>query len=192
MRFKKRERDFKYYLDISFSDIIVHFFILFLLFFILLYIAYIKNFYYILFFDLIVFFNLIEKIFINLSLRKIDIYLKENNMIDKLGLVYYWNDYNCFFTENYVIYYKKKVYIFKYSEIKSMHKESYFQSSKHGGYEEYLIINTLYNSFSILTHSNHITCIDYKDLSKYILDKNSNIIIEDEVKKGTFPFTLFR
>ena len=80
----------------------------------------------------------------------------------------------------------------KYSEIKSMLKESYFQSSKRGGYEEYLIINTLENTFSVLTHSTNITCIDYNELSKFILDKNPNIIVEDEVKKGTSPFTLFR
>lgn len=192
MNSKKRERDFRYYLDISFSDIIVYLFVMILLFFVLLYIAYVKNFYYILLLDLFVFLSFIEKIFINFNLKKIKTYLSKNNLKDELGLVYYWNDDNCFFTENYVIYYKKKVYIFKYSEIKSIHKESYFQSSKRGGYEEYLIINTLDNTFSVLTHSNNITCIDYIDLSKFILDKNSNIIVEDEVKKGTFPFTLFR
>ena len=192
MNSKKRERDFRYYLDISFSDIIVYLLALILLFFVLLYIAYVKNFYYILLLDLFVFLSFIEKIFINFSLKKIETYLKKNNLIDRLGLVYYWNDDNCFFTENYVIYYKKKVYIFKYSEIKSMHKEAYFQSSKRGGYEEYLIINTLDNTFSVLTHSTNITCIDYNDLSKFILDKNPNIIVEDEVKNGTFPFTLFR
>ena len=68
---------------------------------------------------------------------KFRLYL-DNNILDKIGSIDYWNERYYFLTDNYIIIKQNKVvYSFRYSEIERIYKESYTRLGKHS----YSVIN---------------------------------------------------
>ena len=70
----------------------------------------------------------------------------------------------------------KEIYSFKYSEIeriyKKLRKYSYYQEDLH------IVVNN--NDFKILIYTTLLE--DYKDISDYLIKKNSNIIVDETIK----------
>lgn len=147
-------------------------------FLILLYIGYRVNWYYIIFMDLLMVGRTLERVTVYSNLKKIYKHLEELNLIDKLGVIEFWNEKHYFLTENYMIILQLgRIYVFDYSEIIKIYKKSYWQLSKYSSWEEYLFIETEENSFKILIWTNVLVGEEYKDISDYLLKKNPNIEI---------------
>ena len=70
---------------------------------ILLFIGYKVDFYYILFLGLIMPFRVLERINAYSNIKLIKAYLVNNNLIDKIGTIDFWNEKNYFLTTNYLI-----------------------------------------------------------------------------------------
>lgn len=172
------------YLNISKSDVIVYVIITIIVFFVLLYISYKNNFYYLLLLDIIMIGKILERIETCYTLKKIKLYLMENNLLDKIGEIDYWNEKNYFLTENYlIIKQNKKIYHVKYSEIERILKTSNIQLSRHSKLEEYLDIITPNNAFRILTFTTVLIGEDFRDIIPYLLSKNPKIKIETKKNK---------
>ena len=58
-----------------------------------------------------------------MTLKQIKKYLTDNNLLDKIGNIDYWNERYYFLTDNYMIIKQgKEIYSFKYSEIEKIYK----------------------------------------------------------------------
>ena len=112
------------------------------------------------------------------NLNKIDKYLKDNDLVNKIGKIEYWNEKNYFLTENYVIIFvDKKVRIFSYSDIASISKKNDVKLKSYSRLDEYLAIMLLNDEqYSILLYITVLTNGKYKDISDFLLNKNNNII----------------
>ena len=112
------------------------------------------------------------------NLNKIDEYLKDNDLVNKIGKIEYWNEKNYFLTENYVIIFvDKKVRVFSYSDIASISKENDVKLKRYSRLDEYLVITLLNDEqYRILSYTSVLTNEKYKDISDFLLNKNSNII----------------
>lgn len=176
---KKKKLTIDEYMNIGKNDIFVYIIITIILFLILLYIGYKSNFYYILLFDLIMIIRIIERINTYHTLKQMKSYLTKNNLLDKIGNIDYWNERYYFLTDNYmIIKQNKEIFSFKYSQIKRIFKERKLKLSKPSNYKEYLHIITNDNEFKILTNSTILVGEDYKDISDYLIKKNT--IIKDD------------
>lgn len=176
---KKKKLTIDEYMNIGKNDIFVYIIITIILFLILLYIGYKSNFYYILLFDLIMIIRIIERIDTYHTLKQMKSYLTKNNLLDKIGNIDYWNERYYFLTDNYmIIKQNKEIFSFKYSQIKRIFKERKLKLSKPSNYKEYLHIITNDNEFKILTNSTILVGEDYKDISDYLIKKNT--IIKDD------------
>lgn len=176
---KKKKLTIDEYMNIGKNDIFVYIIITIILFLILLYIGYKNNFYYILLFDLIMIIRIIERIDTYHTLKQMKSYLTKNNLLDKIGNIDYWNERYYFLTDNYmIIKQNKEIFSFKYSQIKRIFKERKLKLSKPSNYKEYLHIITNDNEFKILTNSTILVGEDYKDISDYLIKKNT--IIKDD------------
>lgn len=171
------------YIDIGKSDIFVYIFIGIIFFFILLYISYKYNSYYFLLFDLYMVLRTLERIDTYNTLKNIKIYLVENNLLDKIGEIEYWNDKYYFLTENYMIIKQNKmINAFKYSEIERIFMEEYSKIGNPSYFKNTLHILTKKNEFKILTYSSNMVGEDYKDISKFLLEKNPKIVVSETFK----------
>lgn len=124
----------------------------------------------------------IEKIKVYSNLKKIYTYLKDNNLLDKIGDINYYNESNYFLTDNYMIIYQhKNVYHFMYEEIKCIRHEHNFRIGDNSKQTSYLYI-TLKNDeeFKILISSTILVNENFKDISNDLINKNKSIIIEEE------------
>lgn len=112
------------------------------------------------------------------NLNKIDKYLKDNDLVNKIGKIEYWNEKNYFLTENYVIIFvDKKVIIFSYSDIASISKKNDVKLKSYSRLDEYLAIMLLNDEqYRILLYITVLTNRKYKDISDFLLNKNNNII----------------
>ena len=112
------------------------------------------------------------------NLNKIDKYLKDNDLVNKIGKIEYWNEKNYFLTENYVIIFvDKKVRIFSYSDIASISKKNDVKLKSYSRLDEYLAIMLLNDEqYRILFYITVLTNGKYKDISDFLLNKNNNII----------------
>jgi hypothetical protein len=179
---KKKKLSIDEYIEISKGDIYVYIIITIILFLILLYISYKKDSYYILLFELVMLIQSIERIETYYTLKKIKTYLFENNLIDKIGNIDYWNERYYFLTENYMIIKRKKsIYSFKYSEIVNIFKEKKLENRR---IYEYLHIITNNNEFRVLIYSSVLVDEDYKDISNYLINKNPNLKINETTNKN--------
>lgn len=171
------------YIEIAKGEISAYVLITVVLTIILTYVGYRLNFYYTLFFALIVLIRIPEKIEVLNNLKNIKAYLEENNLLDKIGKIDFWNDRYYFLTENYFIILRdKKVNVIKYQEIELIFIEKKINlKSKGSSFEEYLHILTNREEFIILTWTNILVCEDFKDISNYLVKKNPNIKIKEPV-----------
>lgn len=171
------------YIEIAKGEISAYVLVTVVLTIVLTYVGYRLNFYYVLFFALMVLIRIPEKIEVLNNLKIIKNYLEENNLLDKIGKIDFWNDRYYFLTENYFIILRdKKVNVVKYQEIDSIFIEKKINlKSKGSTFEEYLHILTNREEFIILTWTNILVCEDFKDISDYLIKKNPNIKIKEPV-----------
>ena len=172
------------YIAISKSDIIVYASVTLILLAIFLYVGIKYNIYYYLFFvGLIIIGRTYERIETFVTLNQIKKYLTDNNLLDKIGNIDYWNERYYFLTDNYmIIKQNNKIYSFKYSEIEKIYKENNLTLNKHSKLNDYLHIVVSSNNFIILIYSNFLVSEDFKDISDYLIKKNPNIVIVKTIK----------
>ena len=99
----KKELKIDDYISIAKSDINTYIIVAVIIFGVLLFIGYKVDFYYILFFDLIMVFRIIERISTYNNLKLIKKYLIDNNLVNQIGKIDFWNERNYFLTSNYLI-----------------------------------------------------------------------------------------
>lgn len=161
------------YIAISKSDIIVYASVTLILLAIFLYVGIKYNIYYYLFFvGLIIIGRTYERIETFVTLNQIKKYLTDNNLLDKIGNIDYWNERYYFLTDNYmIIKQNNKIYSFKYSEIEKIYKENNLTLNKHSKLNDYLHIVVSSNNFIILIYSTFLVGEDFKDISDYLIKK---------------------
>jgi len=181
---EKKKLTIDEYIDIGKGDITVYVVVTIILLAISLWFGIKYNFYFhLLFIGLIMIGRVSERIDTLLTLKKIKRYLVDNNLLDKIGNIDYWNDRYYFLTDNYmIIKQKKKIFSFKYSEIERIFKESYFELSKHSYSQEHLHIIVNDNDFKILISTTVLVGEDYRDISDYLIKKNPSIIVDETIK----------
>lgn len=130
------------------------------------------------------------------NVKKIKSYLIKHNLIDKIGNIDFTDGDNYYLMEYYIIFlYKKQVLCFDYSKIEKVFKEYYnifnLGASNRNHVDLYLHF-VLKNGieFKILTDSSAdillCTTKNSQNIINYLLTKNSEIIIENEVLKNEF------
>lgn len=166
------------YIKASSIDILIYVFLVIVVTMVLLFICYKTHCYYILLIDIFILNSLISRVEVKYNLNKIDEYLKDNDLVNKIGKIEYWNEKNYFLTENYVIIFvDKKVRVFSYSDIASISKENDVKLKRYSRLDEYLVITLLNDEqYRILSYTSVLTNEKYKDISNFLLNKNSNII----------------
>lgn len=127
----------------------------------------------------------IEKIVVHFNLKKIKKHLEENNLLDKIGKIEFYNEQDYFLTEKYMIIYRDKVVdSFEYSEIKSIQKEYKHKIGKNSETKNYLHITLRDNrKYRILTFSTVLVNEDYRDISDNLLKKNPKIEVLKDITK---------
>jgi len=181
---EKKKLTIDEYIDIAKGDISVYVIVMVILFLVLLYIGHKYNFYYYLLFDLIMVARIFERIDTYNTLKEIKIYLIDNNLLNKIGNIDYWNERYYFLTDNYmIIKWNGDIYSFKYSQIERIFKESNLELTgrKQSNSTEYLHIITSDSEFKILTYTNVLVGEDYKDISDYLIKKNPKIKFDETV-----------
>lgn len=95
----------------------------------------------------------LDKITSYRNILKIEKYLIDNKLENKIGNILLWNEKNYFLTDNFMIIVKKnKVNCFSYQDIKSISKRVDIEISKHSGMQEYLTIELKNNKkYEVLT-----------------------------------------
>lgn len=181
---EKKKLTLDEYIDIGKSDIIVYVSVTLILLIIFLYVGIKYNAYYYLFFvGLIMIGRSYERIETFVTLKQIKKYLTDNNLLDKIGNIDYWNERYYFLTDNYMIIKQgKEIYSFKYSEIEKIYKENNLVINKHSKSDDYLHIIVGNNNFIILVYSTVLVGEDFKDISDYLIKKNPNIVIGKTIK----------
>lgn len=180
----KKELKIDDYISIAKSDINTYIIVAVIIFWVLLFIGYKVDFYYILFFDLIMVFRIIERISTYNNLKLIKKYLIDNNLVNQIGKIDFWNERNYFLTSNYlIIVLHKNVYAIKYSDISRIYTESILNINRPGNYEEYLHIIASNNEFKILTFSTKLVGEELMNIKDYLLNKNNKIFIENKDSK---------
>lgn len=181
---EKKKLTIDEYIDIAKWDIVIYVIVSVIVLLISLYIGVKYNFYYhLIFIGIIIVIKIGERINTYITLKKIKSYLVNNNILDRIGNIDYWNERYYFLTDNYIIIkHGKVIYSFKYSEIERIYKESYTRLGKHSYSQEYLHIVTDDNDFKILIYTTVLVDEDYKDISSYLMEKNLNIKVDKTVK----------
>ena len=182
----KKDMSIDDYINISKTDIYLYIFISIVLCLILLYISYRVNWYYLLLFDSLFLISILRKIITYRNLKRIKEYLINNNLINKIGKIDFWNEKNYFLTEKYMIIIENNIVdSFEYSSIISIQKEVNYNFRTTGSYfPDYLYINLKGNKqYKILIFANYIVVDNFCELQSYILNKNKNIIVEETVTK---------
>jgi hypothetical protein len=180
----KKELKLDDYISIAKSDINTYIIVAMIIFGVLLFIGYKVDFYYILFFDLIMIFRILERISTYNNLKMIKKYLIDKDLVNKIEKIDFWNEKNYFLTSNYLIIVQhKSVYAIKYSDISKIYVETILDINRPGSYEEYLHIFSSNNEFKILTFSTKLVGEELMNIKDYLLNKNDKIIVEEN-KKG--------
>lgn len=175
----KKELKLDDYISIAKSDINTYIIVAMIILGVLLFIGYKVDFYYILFFDLIMIFRILERISTYNNLKMIKKYLIDKDLVNKIEKIDFWNERNYFLTSNYLIIVQhKSVYAIKYSDISKIYVETILNINRHGSYEEYLHIFSSNNKFKILTFSTKLVGEELINIKDYLLNKNDKIIVE--------------
>lgn len=166
------------YIHTNNFDILIFIFLLIISTVILLFIGYKTHCYFILLIDIFILNSLISRIEVKFNLNKIEKYLNDKNLINKIGKIEYWNEKNYLLTENYVIIIAdKKVKKFRYSDIVSISKKRDVKLRSYSRIDEYLVITLLNGEqYRILSYTSVLTNEKYKDISDFLLNKNNSII----------------
>lgn len=165
------------YIAIAKSDIYIYIVITILVFIGLLYIVVTTNCYIYLLFNMVMIIFTADKIYVYFNLNKIKKYLIQNNLINKIGTIDYWNEMNYFLTDNYIIIsYKKKIYCLKYSDISTIYKKTKIDYGQFNSIEKYLHLGLINGEeIKILIWSSALRTEEFNDISEYLLNKNPKI-----------------
>ena len=167
------------YVNIAKTDILVYIIMLTLITFILLFISYKVNWFYLMIFCIAFPFTIINKILTYRNLKNIKKYLTENSLLDKIGKIFFWNEKNYFLTDNYIITSEYNITsLYKYDNILKISKrKNTVLNSKHSYYEEYLIITFKdKEQIELLVYTTALVDEEFKDITEFLLNKNKNII----------------
>ena len=174
---------FEKYIDENKSDIIVYFVVLVVVTIVLFIIVKLTGFYYILFLDIFVINAFLSKITVKRNLKQIEMYIYDNKLDKKIGEIEYWNDYNYFLTNNYIILLENKLIdIIPYSKIKSIYYENKITLSKINSHIDRFLYITLDNNkkYKFLVHSTLLVNEKTTDIGAFLKSKNDKIkIIEN-------------
>ena len=127
------------------------------------------------------------------NVKKIKSYLIKHNLIDKIGNIDFTDRDNYYLMEYYmIVLYKKQVLCFEYSKIEKVFKEYYniFNLGASNNHVDLYLHFVLKNGieFKVLTDSSTdillCTTKNSQNIINYLLTKNSEIIIENEVLKN--------
>lgn len=127
------------------------------------------------------------------NVKKIKSYLIKHNLIDKIGNIDFTDRDNYYLMEYYmIVLYKKQVLCFEYSKIEKVSKEYYniFNLGASNNHVDLYLHFVLKNGieFKVLTDSSTdillCTTKNSQNIINYLLTKNSEIIIENEVLKN--------
>lgn len=127
------------------------------------------------------------------NVKKIKSYLIKHNLIDKIGNIDFTDRDNYYLMEYYmIVLYKKHVLCFEYSKIEKVSKEYYniFNLGASNNHVDLYLHFVLKNGieFKVLTDSSTdillCTTKNSQNIINYLLTKNSEIIIENEVLKN--------
>ena len=127
------------------------------------------------------------------NVKKIKSYLIKHNLIDKIGNIDFTDIDNYYLMEYYmIVLYKKQVLCFEYSKIEKVSKEYYniFNLGASMNHVDLYLHFVLKNGieFKVLTDSSTdillCTTKNLQNIINYLLTKNSEIIIENEVLKN--------
>lgn len=127
------------------------------------------------------------------NVKKIKSYLIKHNLIDKIGNIDFTDRDNYYLMEYYmIVLYKKQVLCFEYSKIEKVSKEYYniFNLGASNNHVDLYLHFVLKNGieFKVLVDSSAdillCTTKNSQNIINYLLTKNSEIIIENEVLKN--------
>lgn len=127
------------------------------------------------------------------NVKKIKSYLIKHNLIDKIGNIDFTDRDNYYLMEYYmIVLYKKQILCFEYSKIEKVSKEYYniFNLGASKNHVDLYLHFVLKNGieFKVLTDSSTdillCTTKNSQNIINYLLTKNSEIIIENEVLKN--------
>ena len=189
------QKKFSEYINIAKKVVYILLMITIFMFFIVLYISIRFDNYILFILEVGMFIVSVNKIRNYSKIKKIKKYLIKNNLIDKIGNINFINENNYIFTDYYMIVLEKQnVLCFSYSEINKVYKEYwnkfYIDAAHPGNYIELYLHFILKNGveFRILTDKfSYIlfnTDENYKNIIKYLLEKNSGIEIGEEILKN--------
>lgn len=133
--------------------------------------------YILLFFVLVILFYIANQLEVRKTIKRIKKYLINNNLIDKIGNVYFWNEKDYMITDNYfIILEDNKINVFKYEEIEKIYKKTFVRLSQVGSVEKYLYIYLKNGEeYEILINSTLVRSEEFMDISDYLISKNPNI-----------------
>lgn len=176
---KKKKVD-EYILETK-TDIYVHIVMTVLIFLILLFVSYKVNWYYLLIFDAVFALCIIEKIKTYNNVREIVNSLKDNKLLDMIGKVEYWNEYDYFLTENYMIIIRKHIIsCFKYESIRSIKRELRINRGKVKKPDLlHIMLEDDSNHYVIINNNGVMRQEKSIDITNYLIEKNKKIKIEE-------------
>ena len=129
-------------------------------------------------FSFILIFFVLGRITTYKNIKKIEKHLVDEKIINNIGRILFWNEQDYIITDNYfIIVNRKKVTHFRYNDITELYKKTNYNR---GGFKEYLHIKLKNNKeYSVLIWTTFLVNEEYKDISKYLLEKNPNIKYKD-------------
>ena len=116
------------------------------------------------------------------NVLKINKYLINNQLENKIGNILFWNEKDYFLTDNYILLVKKfKVNCIDYKEIKVISKRIEIRLNDRSGANEYLTIELRNNKkYDILIWTTFLVGEEYKNISEFLIEKNPEIeVIEN-------------
>ena len=124
--------------------------------------------------------SLLGRVQVLYNVSKTKKYLVSNHLIDKIGKIVFWDNDSYFLTDSYfIIVYQFRVHVFSYDDILSIKKEVCYR--RHDSSDHLYITLKNQETFPILIDSYSMTISDNKDISKFLLSKNPDILVEEVV-----------
>ena len=180
----KKNSIFEEYINNNKNDIIIYLIVLIIVSIVLFIIAKKTKFFYIMFLDIFIINSFIFKVNTGFILKHIENYVYCNNIHNKIGKIEYWNEYNYFLTEKYIILAEKKeINIISYNDIKYMYYKNDIYLNQINSYidrELYIVLNNR-KKYKFLVNSTLLTNEKSKDISAYLMDKNNTIKMLDNL-----------
>ncbi len=170
---------FESYIKENKNDITVYLIVLIIVSIVLFIIGKITNFYYILFLDIFLISALLSRVNARKNIKQIEKFIYDNKYDEKIGKIEYWNEFNYFLTENYIILLENKmIEVIPYNKIKSICYENKINLGYIGHIDRNLyVILENGNKYKFLVHSTLLVNEKTKDIGIYLQTKNKNIEI---------------